>query len=129
MIVGGGDINSFYTVEGLSVCDVVGAAGLLSADTTVHRPNHAQVGCLCGGDRGIGTRRKTLGTRLNEASPDRPKLGWNDLLGGMHGSKREVGDRTLQGRVKNMFAEFMYDEDSIPLQYKPTMQSDSSSEL
>ncbi len=51
------------------------------------------------------------------------------MLGGMHGSKREVGNRSLQGRVKNMFAEFMYDDDSISLQYEPTMQSDSSSEL
>ena len=119
----------FYAVEGSSVCNVAGAAGLLSANTTVHGPNHARVSRLCGGDHGIGTRQNTLGTRLNKAALDSLKLGWNDLLGGMHGSKREVGDRTLQGRVKNMFAEFMYDEDSIPLQYKPTMQSDSSSEL
>ena len=71
----GGGIDLFYAVEGLSVCDVAGAAGLLSADMTVHGLNHARVGRLCGGDRGIGMRRKTLGTKLNEAGPDHPKLG------------------------------------------------------
>jgi hypothetical protein len=126
-----GDIDSFYGVEESSACHVAGAAGLLSANTTVYGPNHVRISRLCGGgdDGGIGPARKIVGKILNEASMNHPKLGWNDLLGGIHGSKREKGDRTLQGRVKNMFAAFMYDEKMIPLQYEPTVQRDSHSEL
>jgi len=129
----GGDIDSFYKIEDSSACDVAGAAGLTSVSTTVYGPNHARIGRLCGDgddDGGIRPARKfAVGRKLNEVGSNHPKLGWNDLLGGMYSSKRVEGDRTLQGRVKNMFVEFTYDEKMIPLEYEPTGQGDSHSEL
>ena len=37
----------------------------------------------------------------------------------MHGSGRKDGDRTLEGRVKNLFVAFGYDANMIPMEYKP----------
>jgi hypothetical protein len=70
-----------------------------------------------------------VGKKLSEVDSNRPKLGWNDLLGGMYSSKRVEGDRTLQKRVKNMFVEFAYGEKMIPLQYERTGRGDSHGEL
>jgi hypothetical protein len=133
-----GDIDSFYKIEGSSACDVAGAAGLSSANTTVYGPNHARIGRLCGdgdddddggGIIGPAARKKIVGKKLSEVDSNRPKLGWNDLLGGMYSSKRVEGDRTLQKRVKNMFVEFAYGEKMIPLQYERTGRGDSHGEL
>lgn len=125
-----GDIDAFYRIEKSSACDVAEAAGLTSADSTVYGPNRVRISRLCdGGDNEASPSRTILGTKLNEANVNHLKLGWNDLRGGMHGSTREKGDMTLQGQVKKMFVAFMYDEKTIPLQYEPTAQRDSKSEL
>ncbi|KAL3769034.1 hypothetical protein ACHAW5_005150 [Stephanodiscus triporus] len=125
-----GDIDAFYSIEKSSACDVAEAAGLSSADTTVYEPNHVRISRRCdGGDNEASPSRTIVETKSNEANLSHLKLGWNDLRGGMHGSTRAKGDMTLQGKVKKMFMAFMYDEKTIPLQYEPSVQRDSKSEL
>ena len=59
-------------------------------------------------------------SKLNKVNKDdEVKLGWQDLRGGVHGSKRKDGDLTLEGKVKNLFNTFGYDGTEIPLQHKP----------
>ena len=55
--------------------------------------------------------------RLNKVNKDQVRLGWNDLRGGMHGSRRKDGDRKLENRVKKLFNAFKYDEMLIPQDY------------
>ncbi|KAL7537656.1 hypothetical protein ACHAXR_007981 [Thalassiosira sp. AJA248-18] len=123
-----GHIDSYYRIEKSSACDVAEAAGLLSSNTTVYEPNHIRINRLC--DKS-NTKLKSpaqniVEQKLNKVNKDQVRLGWKDLRGGMHGSKRKDGDRILEGRIKNMFLAFIYDQMTIPLQYKTV---DDHSEL
>ncbi|KAL7551078.1 hypothetical protein ACHAWF_015776 [Thalassiosira exigua] len=116
-----GDIDSFYRIEDSSACDVAKAAGLLSDNefelsTVVYEPNNLRINSICNNYN--ATARKAVEQKLNKVNKNQVQLGWKDLWGGMHGSKRKDGDRALEGRVKNMFAAFKYDESTVPLEYK-----------
>lgn len=114
-----GDIDAFYRIEKSSACDVAEAAGLLSSNTTVYEPNHIRINPICDKDNKNSPARKKVEHKLNKVNKNQVRLGWNDLRGGVHGSEREEGDRLLEGRVKNLFMAVMYDEMTVPLQYKP----------
>ena len=47
----------------------------------------------------------------------RVRLGWNDLRGGMNGSRRKDGDLELEGRMKKLFRAFGYHDSTVPLEY------------
>ena len=115
-----GDIDAFYLIEKSSACDVAEAAGLLSDDTTVYAPNYKRISNLCDQDKKIvSPAQQIVEKKLNKVNKDEVKLGWQDLRGGVHGSKRKDGDLTLEGKVKNLFNTFGYDGTEIPLQHKP----------
>lgn len=115
-----GAIDAFYRIEDSSACDVAKMAGLMANDTTVYEPNYIRISKLCNKDNNTNSpAQQIVEKKLNKVNKDEVHLGWSDLLGGMHGSKRREGDRKLQDRIKNLFKEFGYDESAIPHQYKP----------
>ena len=111
-----GDIDAFFRIEESSACDVAEAAGLLASNTTVYEPNHIRINRLCNESDEESSAQKTVEQKLNKVNKDQVKLGWSDLRGGMHGSRREEGDRTLERQIKNLFRAFKYDESTVPLQ-------------
>ncbi|KAL9184410.1 hypothetical protein ACHAXT_002496 [Thalassiosira profunda] len=110
-----GDIDAFYCIEESSACDVAEAAGLLSNSTTVYEPNHIRVKKIC--DNEGSSARKAVEKKLNAVNKDQVKLGWSDLGGGKHGNRKKKGDRSLEGRIKDLFSAFGYDETAIPAEY------------
>jgi len=114
-----GDIDAFYRIETSTACDVAEKAGLTELNTTVYAPNHVRVGHLCDMDNWTSPAQLRVEQKLNNINKFELRLAWNELRGGMHGSRRKDGDRTLEGRVRNLFAVFGYDEHMIPLEYKP----------
>lgn len=111
-----GDIDAFFRIEESSACDVAEAAGLLASNTTVYEPNHIRINRLCNESDEESSAQKTVEQKLNKVNKDQVKLGWKDLRGGMHGSRREEGDRTLERQIKNLFRAFKYYESTVPLQ-------------
>eukprot|EP01083_Nonionella_stella_P265155 898551_1 len=95
-------------------------AGLLSADTTVYEPNFERISKLCDEENNTNSQaQQVVEKKLNNRNKDGLKLGWEDLLGGAHGSKRKKGDKKLQDRIKKLFKEFGYDDSLIPMKATP----------
>jgi len=123
-----GDIDAFYRIEDSSACDVAEAAGLLSSNTTVYEPNHARIERRCDRDNNWNNPAQSIvEKKLNRVNEGKVRLGWMDLRGGAHGSRRKGDDRTLERRVRKLFSSFGYDETTIPLEYHEPV--DSHSEL
>jgi len=110
-----GDIDGFYRIEETSPCEIAEMAGLLSTETTVYDPNFERISKLCDKENNTSSpAQQVVEKKLNKRNKDGLKLGWEDLLGGAHGSKRKSGDKKLQDRIKKLFKEFGYDESLIP---------------
>ena len=54
--------------------------------------------------------KKIVKQSLNKVNIDMVRLGWKDLRGGVHGSKRRNGDATLEKKVRNLYRALGYDE-------------------
>ena len=65
---------------------------------------------MYGKDNTNSPAQKKVGKKLSKVNTNQVRLGWKDLRGGMHGSKRKDGDRVLEGRVKNLFIALRYVE-------------------
>jgi hypothetical protein len=122
-----GDIAAFYQIEQSSVCDVAKVAGLLSADTTVYGPNHVRISQLCDEDSSNSAAHQIVA--LNKIDDKTLALGWEDLRGGLHGSKRIQGDGELESRLKNMFVALGYNLISIPAPHQRDDVDNSPREL
>ncbi|KAL3799753.1 hypothetical protein HJC23_010403 [Cyclotella cryptica] len=105
-----GKINSFYHIEETTACQVAEMAGLTSLETTVYEPNYHRIQRICGESDANHPAKQIVKQSLNKVNLDMVHLGWKDLRGGMHGSKRKNGDATLEKRVRNLFRALGYDE-------------------
>lgn len=112
-----GHIDAFYRIETSSACDVAQSAGLMSPDTTVYQPNHKKVSDECNKNNTKSPAQKVVEKKLNKVNKERVRLGWNDLRGGMNGSRRKDGDLELEGRMKKLFRAFGYHDSTVPLEY------------
>ena len=110
-----GTIDAFYRIEDASACDVAEAAGLLSSGATVYAPNHERIATLCDPDHHSPAQEKVQ-QKMNQVNKGQVQLDWQDLRGGMHGSRRKKGDRTLEERLRKLCRAFGYDENETPLQ-------------
>lgn len=126
-----GDIDAFYQIEQSSVCDVAKVAGLLSADTTVYGPNHIRISKLCDKDNTNSAAHQIVALKSTKIDDKTVSLGWEDLRGGMHGSKRKEGDGELESRLKNLFVAlgYNYNAISIPARHERDDVDDSPKEL
>ena len=103
-----GEIDAYYQIEQSSVCDVAKLAGLLSANTTVYGPNHIRISRLCDEVNFNSPAQQIVAMKSNKIDDKTATLEWEDLRGGMHGSKRNEGDGELGSRLKNVFTAFEY---------------------
>jgi len=103
-----GEIQALYHVEESSPCHVAEMAGLMNPETTVYHPNHEKVLKKCqNGDASAVVHQPMKSTR-NKINKGQVKLGWSDLRGGVHGSRRANGDRTLELMVRQLFETLGY---------------------
>jgi hypothetical protein len=105
-----GEIDAFYRIEDTSACRVAEMAGLFSLDTTVYEPNYRKVQKICREGNENHPAMQVVKQQLNKVNLDQVHLGWRDLHGGMHGSKRKNGDTTLEKKVRNLYKVLGYDE-------------------
>ena len=107
-----GLIDAMYPLETSSPCEVAELAGFFQADTTVYKPNHDKVAEYC---RDTNDERQDYFSRKkNKRNAGIVSLGWSDLRGGVHSSKRADGDDTLEKKVKQLFQDLGYNIDDIP---------------
>eukprot|EP00569_Conticribra_weissflogii_P005541 CAMPEP_0171344172 /NCGR_PEP_ID=MMETSP0878-20121228/18816_1 /TAXON_ID=67004 /ORGANISM="Thalassiosira weissflogii, Strain CCMP1336" /LENGTH=458 /DNA_ID=CAMNT_0011847297 /DNA_START=21 /DNA_END=1397 /DNA_ORIENTATION=+ len=108
-----GEIAGFYRIEDTSACDVAEMAGFLDEDRVVYKPNYGKIKKICGnGDDGVPAKR-VVEQKENRLNKDMVKLSWKDLRGGIHASRKDVGDRDLEMKVRGLFRAFGYDEKQI----------------
>ena len=105
-----GEINDFYRIEETTACEVAEMAGLASLETTVYEPNYYKVQTICKEGNTNHPAQQVVKQTLNQVNLNQVHLGWKDLRGGMHGSKRKNGDTGLERRVKNLYRSLGYDE-------------------
>lgn len=103
-----GEIDSFYRIEETTPCQVAEMAGLGSIETTVYEPNFHKVQKICNAENTNQPAQQVVQQKLNKVNLDQVQLGWKDLRGGMHGSKRKKSD--LEKRVRNLYRVLGYDE-------------------
>lgn len=107
-----GLIDAKYPLEKSSPCEVAELAGFLQADTTVYKPNHDKVAEYCRDTN--DNRQDYFSRKKNQRNAGIVSLGWSDLRGGVHSSKRASGDKTLEKKVKQLFKDLGYRIDDIP---------------
>ena len=102
-----GALDGFYQVETASACAVARLAGLETGETVVYPPNAAKFQRVCG-----GTADHTQGASLIQIRPvqNETALEWEDLQGGTHGSRRALGDRTLELDLRALANRLGYDD-------------------
>ncbi len=122
-----GYIDALYQIEQSSVCDVAKLAGLLSENSTVYGPNHVRISNLCDKDN-IYSPAQQIVAMDNRTDNYILTFGWEDVRGGIHGSKRKLGDNELELRLKNLFIALDYNLASTPVRHKPD-GDESRSEL
>lgn len=105
-----GEINGFYRIEETTACQVAEMAGLTSLETTVYEPNYHKIQKICKEGSDKHPAQRIVKQKLNKVNMDQVHLGWKDLRGGMHGSKRRNGDATLEKKVRNLYKALGYDE-------------------
>ena len=105
-----GEVSAFYRIEEASACQVAELAGLSSLETTVHEPNYHKIKRICAEDNANHPAQQIVKQSLNKVNIDMVQLGWKDLRGGVHGSKRRNGDATLEKKVRNLYRALGYDE-------------------
>ena len=106
-----GEISGFYRIEETSACQVAKMAGLASLNTTVYEPNYHKVQKICNVEGDVNhPAQQVVKKKLNKVNLDQVHLGWKDLQGGMHGSKKKKGDTHLEKRVRSLFVSLGYDE-------------------
>ena len=112
-----GYIDALLQIEQSSVCDVAKQAGLLSENTTVYRPNHVRISNLCTKDNTNSPAQQIVAMNIR-TDDNTLTLGWEDIRGGMHGSKRKEGDGELELRMKNLFIALDYNLALTPVRHK-----------
>jgi hypothetical protein len=108
-----GDIDAFYRIEDSSPCDVARLAGLLELSTTIYPPHFRQIQGLCATDDESITSlpKPAVEAQTTVKQKEAAKtLGWKDLRGAMHGSKRKPNNKDLEHKFREMFHAFGYDE-------------------
>lgn len=105
-----GLIAGIYKIEDTSVCDIARMAGLMDPGSIVYEPNYGRVtNKLCQGpSNGAATQVVALGKHDYNKS-EQLTLRWEDLHGGMHGSRRQEGDKNLEQQVKELTRSLGYD--------------------
>jgi hypothetical protein len=84
-----GAVGAFYRIEDATACDVVGLAGLRANETTVYGPNHHRIQRLCANEGPDGAAPRIILQKKNKVNTGLVRLGWKDLRGSMHGSRRD----------------------------------------
>ncbi len=118
-----GEIAGFYRIEDSSACDVAEMAGFLDEDRVVYGPNREKIKKICGSGDGddhndesrsfLVPAKRVVEQKENRLNEGMVKLGWKDLRGGVHASRKNVGDRDLEMKVRGLFRAFGYDEKQI----------------
>ena len=99
-------IDGWYRVEDVTPCDVVRMAGFLD-DDVVFELDQGRLSQICNGDpdHAANMLMKSSANRYNVGLLS---LDWDDLRGGKHGSKKELGDHDLEKKVNELAASFGY---------------------
>lgn len=107
-----GEIDSYYRIEDSSPCDVARLGGLLDRPTTIYEAHVERIQGLCEKvDEGAMTKASIAAqTAVRQQTDTERSLGWKDLRGGMHGSKRKTGNKDLEQKFRRLFHSFGYDE-------------------
>ena len=103
-----GLVDATYPVEGATPCQIARLAGFFDPSQegyqqqiTDHLLN------LCSNEE-AEVNQPMVSTK-NKYNEGQLSLEWDDLLGGMHGSKKNEGDRDLQERLQRMTKELGYE--------------------
>ena len=125
-----GDISAFYRIEETTACEVAEMAGLLSSTTATYEPNYKKMRRICEDSNNVGKGAHQAVERTeNKLNKDFVTLGWNDLRGGMHGSRKNVGNTDLEMKVKGLFKALGYDETLIEEEAKVPNAEATTNEL
>ena len=97
-----------------TICGIAEQAGLLSEETIVYAPNYETARSVCVESDPSHPARQPVPRSRNIVNKGQLSLGWNDLQGGKHGSKRSLGDKTLENKIKKLFKLLGYDTSLHP---------------
>lgn len=102
-----GEISASYKVEESTPCTVAELAGLAEENSTVYKPNLEKVAAKC--SEVLGSATDFIEHSEGQVNKGQVQLGWEDLRGGMHSSKRAKGNTDIEKQVKALFKKLGYD--------------------
>lgn len=107
-----GVIDAMYPVEATTPCEIARLAGMQDPSTLVYPPNFGKVSSCCSPAitmyHGAKQNMTSVAHRVNK---DYVRLNWTDFEGGMHGSRRPKGDKSLEKLIRKMTKKLGYDTD------------------
>lgn len=107
-----GLISQVYRIEETSPCDVARMAGLFDEKTTVYPPNFNKIDIICNNADNSAANQVMESTK-HKVNLGQVSLTWKDLHGGMHGSTRPKGEKSLEKSIRALFQTLGYDPNSV----------------
>ena len=102
-----GLIADIFRIEETTPCDVARMTGLMDPATTVYAPNHDRVVNLC--DDSASAANQLMQSTKHKVNVGLLSLKWEDLRGGVHGSQRSKGDKTVERQIRDLTKTLGYD--------------------
>ena len=100
-----GKADAVFQIESSSACDVAELAGF--ASQPVYGPSGDKVTEKCADQDGQG--RQLFAKTKNTRNTGVFNFTWNDLQGGLYGSSKKQGDRTIEKQVRGLTRTLGYD--------------------
>ncbi len=101
-------VDDTFQVEEATPCDIAKKGGFMNKDS-VYRPTRDRVLKVCNRESSNSDANQLMKSTKNRYNTGLVSLHWDDLLGGKHGSRKKVGERDLQNRIKKLTHNLGYD--------------------
>lgn len=107
-----GLIANMFRIEETSPCEVARLVGLMEPATTVYAPNSPSIAAICEHPTSPANQvMKVPEVPKNKRNIEVLSLKWEDLRGGLHGSRRSEGDKTVERQVRELTKTLGYNPD------------------
>jgi hypothetical protein len=107
-----GLIADVFRIEETSPCEVATLVGLMEPATTVYAPNSPRIAAIC--EDPICPENQVMQVHKvpqNKRNTELLSLKWEDLHGGLHGSRRSEGDTTVERQIRELTKTLGYNPD------------------
>jgi hypothetical protein len=109
-----GVIDAMYQVESTSPCEIARLAGMADPSTLVYPPNFGKVASSCSPSTvAYHDAKQNMTSVVHRVNKDYVRLNWTDFAGGVHGSQRSNGDKSLEKLVRKMVKKLGYSSDNM----------------